>query len=258
MPGLVQGADRAPGRGEQVVGELVVGELGQRPADGRRRHQQGHVGAADAGAFHAGCGDAGAFGAHQGIGDVLDLLHAGAEDRQARLLEHRPAPELGADPCVALVAAEGVDPKGLPVDRRRVEHRRSHVLLGRVVERADLVAEVADRGPRLGERGTPGGRAEHQADHRDDRDGEEQSADDIGGVRGAQVHGRQHDHQHDGCGQAAQWPGDVGSEGEGQRERDGARSGWEHRAVADADVDRDALDRLGPEDRVEQQRDPPG
>ena len=113
--GGVQGADRGPDLREQ---SSVSSSAGARraAARGRRRDEQGHVGAADAGAFDTRCGDAGPLGPHQRVADVLDLLHAGAEDREARLLEHHAPPELGADPGVALVATEGVDAEPMPSD----------------------------------------------------------------------------------------------------------------------------------------------
>ena len=93
----------------------------------RRRRGDEHrgVGAADAGADEPGRVHVGALGEHQREADVLDLLDAAAEHGHARVVVHRPVPDLGGDPGVALVAPEGVDADLLTGAELDVHHRRA-------------------------------------------------------------------------------------------------------------------------------------
>ena len=108
-PRVVEAVDLCPDRGEDVVGHLFGGELGQGVPTG------GSVTSSAASApptpvrTSLAAWTSGALGEHQRVGDVLDLLDPAAEHRHARLVVHHPVPHLGRDAGVALVAAERVD-----------------------------------------------------------------------------------------------------------------------------------------------------
>ena len=117
--GVVQAPELGPGLAQHDVGELVVGEVGQRPAgrhpgDEDRGIRPGHPGRDDRRHPHALPG-----GEEERVRRVLHLLEPAAERRGARRLVHELVPDASGELGVPLVTTER-DARGpsLPPARR--------------------------------------------------------------------------------------------------------------------------------------------
>ena len=123
---------------------------------------------------------------------------------------HRLVPDLRGDAGIALVAPERVDPEVLAGRELDVHHRRARDVFGRRRDARDVVAEVGERVPHLGDRRLTTRGAEHHPDQRRDRETDEEPAEHVGREAGTEVHRRRAHEQDDDGEDPPQWAHENG------------------------------------------------